>query len=428
MFLHKSPGLAAVYNEIKSSQRNRVLDLGPMVAANFSFFSQLSCKIHFENLDEFIQEYGKLSTQNLIYRLERYLLAHKEGEKFDVILSWDIFNYLELEAVQALLEKLKQHCKPDTLLHMFKYVSEDIPVLPRKFSIKDTQHVAIDTVDMRKRHVPQHNTSQLLKKIPEYYLQSTVVGMDGMHSAISEYVLRFQPNLALRKKHATRTEVVQATSSILTKGLLRHHSPALESVISYLRHRKGTRVLDLGLKNSKNANFWQQYADEVYSEDLISSLRWWRSTQSLKPGDNGYLPISPQLLSYSPDVKFDVILGWDIFNYCSQHQLRALGERLNAYCTPQTKLLCFMYPETAMPAKPGNFLLRSPKELVYSKPEKLLKVKNAATSASLMKLMAGFGIRNTFIQRPGMQKGITELLFEYRGNLAARVAAQEKAS
>src|SRR5690606_3573877 len=97
--------------ELKLSKRNNILDLGSSSAASFQFFSRLSCHIHFEGVDSFLADCGEAwaSGEALRESLDDYLSEFADGKKFDIILTWDIFNYLDRETLQWLVARLNQH-------------------------------------------------------------------------------------------------------------------------------------------------------------------------------------------------------------------------------------------------------------------------------------------------------------------------------
>src|SRR5687767_11639374 len=88
---HRSPGLTAIYNEIKVSRFNRVLDLGASSAKSFNFFRELSCKIRFANLIECVvdERSNPRVGDDLVRGLAAYLDEFPGEEQFDVILAWD---------------------------------------------------------------------------------------------------------------------------------------------------------------------------------------------------------------------------------------------------------------------------------------------------------------------------------------------------
>lgn len=198
--VHRSPVLSAIYKEIIRSRQNRVLDLGPMRGPTFDFFNRPNCKMHFENLDAFIEEFGKLSTDNLIFRLQRYLLTHKSEEKFNIVLAWDLLNYLPLDGVSALMELIARHCMPDAILHVLMYTKKQIPPKPRNCCIKDKNHVELDEeMACSNRKLPQVDTTSFVKHCPGYVLQDAVANQAGMEKGVIEYLLRYTSANALNE-------------------------------------------------------------------------------------------------------------------------------------------------------------------------------------------------------------------------------------
>jgi len=134
--LHRSPGIAAIYNEVKHKEKIHILDLGSLSASCFEFFSSISCKIYFESLNDFVIENASLPEADLVRRIENYLLSHDSNEYFDVVLCWDLLSYMPLEAVSVLLTRIRSYCKPHTLIHSIRYLGRNIPQSPARFILK----------------------------------------------------------------------------------------------------------------------------------------------------------------------------------------------------------------------------------------------------------------------------------------------------
>jgi len=93
-----------------------LLDLGPVVGSNVSFFGeQLGCKIFVEDIfadvDRHVRE-GKLEDLAAFFS-KRFPQA--DGE-VDGILCWDIIDYLDRPAAQALATQLQRVLRPDGAL------------------------------------------------------------------------------------------------------------------------------------------------------------------------------------------------------------------------------------------------------------------------------------------------------------------------
>ncbi len=121
-----------------------LLDLGPVVGSNVSFFGeQLGCKIFvediFADLDRHVRE-GKLD-QLPEFLKKRFPQA--EGE-VDGILCWDLIDYLDRPAAQELATQLTRVLRPDgALLGFFgSAASQDL---------RYTKFIIVDDVNLKHR-------------------------------------------------------------------------------------------------------------------------------------------------------------------------------------------------------------------------------------------------------------------------------------
>jgi hypothetical protein len=99
-----------------------LLDLGPVVGANVSFFGErLSCKMLIEDLHEFIDAQMKITYEdpNAFGNALAARVAEVAPDQVDGILCWDIFDYLDRRAARALATGLRQILRPRGVLHGF---------------------------------------------------------------------------------------------------------------------------------------------------------------------------------------------------------------------------------------------------------------------------------------------------------------------
>ena len=396
-----------------------------MIADNFNFLSSLSCKIHFENLDVFIEENSTLSEDNLALRLETYFLEQKKTDKFDVILAWDLLNYLPLKAIHKLFSLINEFCEPNTLLHSIKYLNGKIPTYPARFKILDQYLLEISVKKISPRRIANHPTAALLKNIPQYYLHNNMMNEKGMASGIAEHVMRFSADKSVRKQYIASAELhsLQAhrekknTTTPATNrrrlakpntGEAKFNSPAIESILASLESKNA--VLDLGFKSSQNMEFWREHFNKVYTEDLPSSLHW-RNFANEAIQEISALPISDEALNFSEGTRFDLIVLWDAFNFCSKEQIRAIGKRLLCYSRTDTRVLILSYTGNDIPIHPQRFSLTDQGYFCQEAPKKAPRPLGSVTTAGVMKLVPGWVIEKTHVFSPGMKRGLGELVF-----------------
>lgn len=124
-----------------------LLDLGPVVGSNVSFFGeQLGCKIFvediFADLDRHVRE-GKLD------KLPEFLQKRfpQASGSVDGVLCWDLIDYLDKPAAQAIATELTRVLRPEGALLGFFGTAQ-----PR--DARYTKYIIVDEVNLKHRSYP----------------------------------------------------------------------------------------------------------------------------------------------------------------------------------------------------------------------------------------------------------------------------------
>lgn len=130
-----------------------LLDLGPVVGSNVSFFGeQLGCKIFvediFADLDRHVRE-GKLD-QLPEFLSKRFPQA--DGE-VDGILCWDLIDYLDRAAAQQLAIQLTRVLRPEGALLGFFGTAQ-------QRDMRYTKYIVVDEVNLKHRSYPSARARQ----------------------------------------------------------------------------------------------------------------------------------------------------------------------------------------------------------------------------------------------------------------------------
>jgi hypothetical protein len=122
-----------------------LLDLGPVVGSNVSFFGeQLGCKIFvedvFADLDRHVRD-GKLDVFPAFLKTR----FTETSATVDGILCWDLFDYVDRSSAQALADQLTRMLRPEgALLGFFGNTAQ-----PR--DSRYTKYIVVDEVNLRHR-------------------------------------------------------------------------------------------------------------------------------------------------------------------------------------------------------------------------------------------------------------------------------------
>jgi len=335
--------------------------------------------------------------------LDEYLSAFSEDKKFDVILAWDIFNYVDRNTLEWLINRLNQYCRPDTLLHMVKYIGRNIPATPRHYQIMDQYQIKITSHDLCcSRPFPNMDTTSMLKAMPGYSMEHTYLQHQGMTQDITEQVFRYQPNGKTNKRREASAEL--PIHAGISATLEAHRSYGLEDICTYLKTIENACVLDLGSKVTRSSDFLHEYAEHVYVEDLAPSLI--TSANSDEPA------IRQHALRYEENIQFDVIFAWDLFSYSNRAQLENIYQKLLPHIHLNTKIFAFFYTGSELPVRPQKCYIVDDQNIALVPAPKRASNNNELSAVALLKIFKQFNLANTYILRPGMHRGIYEYIFQ----------------
>ena len=124
-----------------------LLDLGPVVGSNVSFFGEeLGCKIIVEDLSKDIDRHVR---DGLLEQFPEFLRKRfpQESDSIDGILCWDVFDYLDKKSAQSLADQLVRMLRPDGVLLAFFSTAEPQPGVKPEY----TRHIVVDKLNLQHR-------------------------------------------------------------------------------------------------------------------------------------------------------------------------------------------------------------------------------------------------------------------------------------
>ena len=138
---------------LQSRDNPLILDLGPVVGSNVTFFGeQLGCRIRVEDVAADIDRHVKAGT---LEALEAFLVDRftQAPETVDGILCWDVLDYLDRPAAHALSAALARLLRPDGyLLGLFSTAESRDQIY--------TKYVVVDESTLRYRTYPGRRARQ----------------------------------------------------------------------------------------------------------------------------------------------------------------------------------------------------------------------------------------------------------------------------
>jgi SAM-dependent methyltransferase len=139
--------LARFLAALASRPQPVLLDLGPVVGSNVTFFGEeVGCKILVEDLSKDIDRFVN---QTKVEELPAFFETRfpQESETIDGILCWDLFDYLERAAAERLARQLTRVLRPEGVLLAFFSTADPRSVIRPAY----TRHVVIDRAHLQYR-------------------------------------------------------------------------------------------------------------------------------------------------------------------------------------------------------------------------------------------------------------------------------------
>jgi len=155
--------LNVLFSRLKNTGKYRILDMGPARKANIDFFSHYQCSLYIEDLYRNTQEHPETP---LIELLQHY----NSDTRFDIILFWDLFDYIDQSQLPELIEHLSRYCKPDSMLFFLTWAMETIPQEPAKFNIIDQHHLGYENLSPTTRKAVGFKQAMYKKMLPGFNL------------------------------------------------------------------------------------------------------------------------------------------------------------------------------------------------------------------------------------------------------------------
>jgi len=174
-----SPGLAAAISALPRDRPARVLDLGAVNGANVQFFAERGARLWIADL---VRVVGAEEDQEDALRAALPPLA--EDDPFDLILAWDVLNYLERDRVERLSSRLATLCRPGAALLAIMVNASEMSGSPLRYTIRSADSVRFGTTEASRRPAPQWPPAVVERCLQGFEVKHSFV----LRSGVQEYL------------------------------------------------------------------------------------------------------------------------------------------------------------------------------------------------------------------------------------------------
>ena len=191
----KTLALPAALASLESLSAPRILDFGAARGENVSFFSNLGAQI------EILDLYARLNERHFDRRAIREVISTLDSDHgvFDLILAWDVLDYLNREQMQELFSCLEARRADGTRMVVFLSYAKEMPMHPRGFRIESPESLNFDPVGAT-RPCPRYQESAVLKVVPNLDVEASFLMRHGAREYVFRQVSDLMPRSVGRPK------------------------------------------------------------------------------------------------------------------------------------------------------------------------------------------------------------------------------------
>lgn len=183
--VHPSLALAALLAELRPERTLRLLDLGPAVGANIAFWSErLPCSVQVADLHRSLAEVPAETDPEVAVRAA--LPEPRPDEPpIDLVLAWDLLDYLDRDRIRALAVALAARCRPGARWFAMVRIGKEIPREPGSYLIRPDGSLVYRLEGAHTRPGPRHRPSEIEAATPGFSTDRNFLLRHG----VQEYLL-----------------------------------------------------------------------------------------------------------------------------------------------------------------------------------------------------------------------------------------------
>jgi len=396
------------------SPKDVILDLGPFASGTTEAFLKKKCRCYVEDIPELINELNEAEQEPSKEAFKQHLMVLDQPVKFDVILVWDLFHYLSLNSIQILFKLLSSKLKPSTLLHAMRYTGDYISSRPAVFKFNsDFSYERTAFPNSGKVPNTPHPTVKLLMQIEHFELDNTLMNRVGMEKGITEFLLKCRGGIYSATKEATKIGNPTSLMQPSADNSVSLELPNLSKQFKLFEQYPVSNILDCTPAQSSHVGYLNEISENLIQEDLYTRLSWLKKTNVNRDSSLGQ-----QTLQYDRNTKLDLILLWDLFNFCSTQQIIELGQRLVQYLDKNSHIHIVLARTGGAPKKPAEFYFETTQENLKIKmigPINGTQARAIKTTRDLVYLLPQYKVTAYYLGTLPNGENYQEFLFAYKG-------------
>lgn len=182
-----APLFHSLIERLENGGRCVVMDLGAARTETISLLGQFRCRLEIVDLAESLDELNAEEDPSRLRRRAEALLPAPRREPIDVVLCWDLLNYLQRPALAAVMDGVAARARPGTLAHALVILSTPrMPARPAGYVPLPDHRLAGHRTAGGERDAPRYTPEDLGRCLREFSVERVMLLRNGMQ----EYLFR----------------------------------------------------------------------------------------------------------------------------------------------------------------------------------------------------------------------------------------------
>lgn len=192
-YLLNSPLLFGSLDTIDPETRIDILDLAPATPELLEYFSPRHCKLYLPGCRESLlnlRMQEEQDEQKLPVIFNRLIpLSGANDKALDIILLWDLPNYLDKQVLTGLIQHLLPRLDRNSVLHTYIHTRQSMPETPAVYRLTCENKLIVDISSAAHTDSPMYYQELLHKVIRPFRVDRGMLLANGLQ----EYILRVMP-------------------------------------------------------------------------------------------------------------------------------------------------------------------------------------------------------------------------------------------
>jgi hypothetical protein len=188
--VYRSLGLGALCETLQEAATCDILELGPVRGDSIEFWAQYKPSVYIADLRSHLPLPVIAENPDDPEAPEpdwEHILDLPGDRRFDVILAWDLLNYLELSTAASLIRYLSRFCRAGTMLFALMFDQKEMPEEITVYRIVDQGRLRYDCGSSAMRACPRHQPRALTGIMHQFRTSNSFRLQNGMVEYLFSY-------------------------------------------------------------------------------------------------------------------------------------------------------------------------------------------------------------------------------------------------